>query len=497
MSKYAILIAVENYSDTSISSVDYAEADALGLSTALEQHGFDKTEQVLLLSNKATKTSIESQVGRRVRSLTAGDTLCFYYAGHGFAKNGENYITCHDTDVADLERTSVPVQWLFDLFRNSLCNKVMLFLDSCESGILASTKVRGIYTDLTERELEEFFDKSEHCVCFTACKPDESSYPSRLLNHGIWTYHIIQALNGEAPLALERGHLLTSSSLQNFLKQEVPRSLRQASPDVRHQTPWLYGAQSSEFLIADVKHILEARRSAAMPHMRQLKRIVLRGVDALSIVHLSGFNKKKGHFIPDSDSESAQSFVARIAQEELEQDLEDKYASIKEAFGLKRRDIRTDGPEEGSGSIITPDFNYVVTVQINPDDTSEALWYREIESIRTPDAVLSPEFERAFGDIFTVLEFVSDTLFDIADIVDQIEDLNDGRLTVDTDKDCSFCTLQVDGLDVTIRITANSFQIEQGSGRSTKDLIEGFFDAQKVLVNEHKLKQLPFSGHNV
>jgi hypothetical protein len=59
--RVAIVIAVENYSDSRIKKVSYAEADAQGFADALEVAG--PIDKVLLLSAKATKTSINSKIG--------------------------------------------------------------------------------------------------------------------------------------------------------------------------------------------------------------------------------------------------------------------------------------------------------------------------------------------------------------------------------------------------------------------------------------------------
>ena len=45
MCKVGILIAVENYVDRRIPSVNYAEADAMALADAFKQHGFDPAEK--------------------------------------------------------------------------------------------------------------------------------------------------------------------------------------------------------------------------------------------------------------------------------------------------------------------------------------------------------------------------------------------------------------------------------------------------------------------
>jgi len=141
--KLAIVIAVEKYADTRIQAVKYAEVDAKGFAKALENGG--PLDKVFLLSNKATRTTINSQVRQHVKALTKDDYLYIFYAGHGFSKNGHNYIACYDTDLDDLEDTSIRLKELLDTCGKSACQRIALFLDSCESGITDLPEIRGIY----------------------------------------------------------------------------------------------------------------------------------------------------------------------------------------------------------------------------------------------------------------------------------------------------------------------------------------------------------------
>jgi len=208
--RLAILIAVENYYDTRIPQVQFAEADATGFSAALQLGGL--IDEVFLLSAGATRTSINSKVRQHVKTLTAGDELFLFYAGHGFSKNGHNFITCYDTDRDDLENTSILLKDLLDACGNSACNRIAMFLDSCESGITDIPEIRGIYSTMSDKELAEFFKDTQYRVCFASCKTSESSYSAPSLKHGVWTHNVIRALEGTDSLALEKGRYVTAMS---------------------------------------------------------------------------------------------------------------------------------------------------------------------------------------------------------------------------------------------------------------------------------------------
>jgi hypothetical protein len=382
------------------------------------------------------------------------------------------------------------VEWLFAEFKKSACKRLVLFLDSCESGMLASADIRGIYTDLTEDELKQFFGQAEHCVCFAACKPGEYSHPADKLKHGIWTYHLLEALNANAPGALEKGHLLTSSSLQNHLSVSVPRTLRGTYTGTPVQTPWVYGALSSDFLIADVAPILTKRKAAANPNAKQLRQIRLFNECELPVRRLSGF--LKGHRVPDRVSSATEAFIAKISSDEVGEDLDKILIALRAAFNFKRKEleVRTG---DGGGSIITPYFDYDVTVSLNPNDTSEVIWRRQVLNIREPDMVLTEEFDEAFAGVFDTLEFSANKTIDIPSIVDQIEDLDADEISVSYDKSLDWCEITVNGMDATIRVTPDAISVTRHSGNSPKLLIESFFEVQKALIDTHQLKQLPFT----
>lgn len=117
-------------------------------------------------------------------------------------------------------------QSILKICGKSACKRIALFLDSCESGIADLPEVRGIYAEMSEGELKDFFDAAEYRVCFASCKTSEYSYPSDVLQHGVWTHLIIEALQGNDPLALEKGRYLTANSLQNYVAKELPRTMR-------------------------------------------------------------------------------------------------------------------------------------------------------------------------------------------------------------------------------------------------------------------------------
>lgn len=490
MTKYAILIAVENYADPNIDTVTYAQRDAEEFSKVLALHGFNTSEQTFLINSQATKGVVESKVRKVVKRLRKDDVLYFYYAGHGFSKGAKNFITCHDTQDSDWDGTSVALAPIFGEMQASGCERIAFFLDCCESGIKATPGLRGIYDNLKEHELEEFLDNAKHCVCFTACRSDESSYPSSQLRHGVWTYHVIAAFNGLAPLALERG-LLTANSLQNYVKAEVPRTLRKEHPNPDDQTPWMYGAMSGDFILADLRSILEERREKALQESSLVTEMSFTVEDIEGLRSLSGW--KKSYRVPDRLNDTTELFAIRCARDELKSDLDSVYGRLKEAFQFSRRDLEVTEPESGFGSIITPYFNYSVSVALNPAELDEVIWTRTVDGIKVSAQITSEAFSKVFDDVFDTLEFSLPTRMNIENFIDAVEAAKIPDLTIKHDREATYCELQLKGAVGKVTLRSKSLLIVHEQPKETQKLIASFETVRK-LVHRHNVPLIVFAN---
>jgi hypothetical protein len=490
MKKYAILIAVEKYLDKDMKPVEFAERDARELSDVLAAHGFDKADQLVLINNEATRGVIESRMRRVIKRLQKDDILFFYYAGHGFSKGAKNFLTCHDTLDSDWDGTSVALAPIFHELQNSQCERIALFLDCCESGVKATEGNRSVYSDMKEHELKDFLDDAKHCLCFAACRAKENSWSSKSLKHGIWTHHVIEAFRGDAPLALEKGRFLTAMSLQNHLKLEVPRTILRTFTKPRDQTPWMYGATSGDFALADLKPILDERREKANKGVNLVTEISFTSEEIDSIKNLSGW--KKHYKVPSNDSHTTQSFAAGLATKELKDDLDDVYDKLKDAYGFARRDLDAPEPDSGGGSILTPYFDYSVSIVLNPDDLSEVIWTKTVTNIKEPAKVASEAFGEVFDGVFDTLEFSLPKRVKIEDFIDAVEAAKIPEVEVQHDRGATYCTLEIEGAEGKISVTSDSLSITHDTAKETKELIASF-NTVRALAARYNVPMLSFT----
>lgn len=81
---HAIIVAIEDYHDSKkLSKVSFALNDAHGIRDALLKLGYKEENIELLTNNHATRTTILGKVKAISKYAQKGETILFYYSGHG------------------------------------------------------------------------------------------------------------------------------------------------------------------------------------------------------------------------------------------------------------------------------------------------------------------------------------------------------------------------------------------------------------------------------
>ncbi|WDI42602.1 caspase family protein [Bremerella sp. P1] len=487
--KFALIIAVEEYADSRMQRVRFAESDAGAFSAVLEKHGFDAADRVTLINDQATHQSIQSRLQRTVKSLLEDDQLYVYFSGYGFSKKGANYLTCYDTDPDDLANTSIKLSWMFEQFEESDCRKIVLLLDSSESGMLDTQDLRYNYAAFKDAKLKAFFNSSSHCVCFAACKSGQTSHTSPALRHGIWAHHLVEALGGKAPAALVNNTQLTSASLQKYLKRCVPQTLSTLFTTKKDQTPWFAG--NGELPLVDMTELFDQRSEAASQSNGQVKNVTLLARRTMRVQDLAGFQRGK-HSKPARADSLAEKFIAKIAQEEIDADINHVFQSLRQQFKFKRADMNVSNQGDGTATIITPYFNYSITVHLAAEDPSKVIWLRMVDAIKEPEKLFSDRFAAIFADVFDTVTFEPAEPIDLPQLIDRLEDLEDDRLIVDYDPGVTFCSLSIDGIDGQITVTSDLWSIVHEKANTPKSLLAALFTIEEKFVDQHDVRLISF-----
>ncbi len=209
-----------------------------------------------------------------------------------------------------------------------------------------------------------------------------------------------------------------------------------------------------------------------------------------SIKQLDGFQKH--HRVPVAASSGDQRFVADLAESQIDADMQKVFSALRKSYGLKRKEISVDGPTEGGGVVTTPFFCYQIQVSQDQEAPSKVIWSRSITEISEPARVFAGPFDEVFGRQFSVMEILTRQPLDLEAIVDHIEDLEQDSVSVDYDKDLTWCELNVLDSTTNVRLGDSCIRVVSRQDVTPQELLESFLDIQKRFIATLSVGEVPF-----
>jgi uncharacterized protein YajQ (UPF0234 family) len=173
----------------------------------------------------------------------------------------------------------------------------------------------------------------------------------------------------------------------------------------------------------------------------------------------------------------ADSFLAEIAENDLNEDLDNAFKKLRSEFGFKRKELSATDPIGNVGEVVTPGFTYEVSISTIEGESANVLWRRAISGIKSADAVTCPEFEATFGKQFNILQIQLKVPVDVEDVIDRVEDSEDPNIKIDYEKDASWCRIEFRGRKESIYVEADMIKVRSDAEISPDALIEIFLSA--------------------
>jgi len=190
MTRIALVIGINDYTDASL---DYCVSDAQAVSDVLEAKEFGfKTK--LLLDGDATRKSILREI-EAVR-IQRPEVFLFYFAGHGCSTPRGTFLVSHDGEPLDEGLEFDLLGKIFATF-SDFGSSVISILDCCHSGSATPWNVDTRPMNASEPE-KLVLARASNRVILAACRPDELSFEEDKFGHGLFTFHLLHGLAGEA-----------------------------------------------------------------------------------------------------------------------------------------------------------------------------------------------------------------------------------------------------------------------------------------------------------
>jgi hypothetical protein len=241
---WAVVVGINDYPNTR--RLKYAVADA----EAFYRHLVDviqiPAENVTLLLNREARLSrLRSSLGTHLKKKAGKeDMVIIYFAGHGATEKDvlspdgdglEKYLLPYDVDPQDLYASALPMREISHIFYRIQSQRVIFIADSCYSGASGGRTISlsGVRANISDAFLDRIAG-GKGTVIMTASGANEVSAEDEKLQHGVFTFYLLEGLTGAADA--DKDGLVTVDEAYRYVSTHVPRATGQEQHPVKKGT---------------------------------------------------------------------------------------------------------------------------------------------------------------------------------------------------------------------------------------------------------------------
>jgi hypothetical protein len=189
-SRKALLVGVADYPGWG-SDLNYPDDDARDMRYTLLDGGWSDSDITMYIDDEGTESAIKTKLNSIASQTTTDSISLFFFSGHGTQDWSGEAICCYDSDMYDSELNDI-----LDNFNG----KVVCIIDTCHAGGMGpdSGHEEINTTEFILNFIETLGAGNENRVILMACAADESSWEDPALQNGIFTYFVVEGLEGPA-----------------------------------------------------------------------------------------------------------------------------------------------------------------------------------------------------------------------------------------------------------------------------------------------------------
>ena len=212
--KWLFVVGIEKYSHTD--NISYANRSAqMFIKTAQKSLGIPTVQTYTMLDTQASVANIKTSMTKLLRRVKSGDTIYFYYNGHGVpvpSLKNEPFMLTSDTEpdfVSD--DTFFSLQNIYTQLSNSQAGKVVAVVDSCFSGVTDGKAIlKGVAATKMVAKTVTF--NKEKMVVLTAGKANQYSNGYDKKAHRLFSFYVMKnILEGDKDIKTLYGHVKTQT----------------------------------------------------------------------------------------------------------------------------------------------------------------------------------------------------------------------------------------------------------------------------------------------
>ena len=191
---YVLVVGVGDYEDDEISDLAFAERDAQAVYDffVADPRSPARPENVKLLKGaEATRIELMSAIQSHLaQKASENDTVIFYFSGHGFMEGEEFFMLPQNARRDTLSATGIVLGELQRLWGKIKAGRKLFITDACNAG-----QMTGLRDESSKSFAASLSGKGS--VVLAAASSTQKAIEDKGLEHGLYTYFLLQAISGE------------------------------------------------------------------------------------------------------------------------------------------------------------------------------------------------------------------------------------------------------------------------------------------------------------
>jgi len=230
---YLFAIGINEYKNGKY-NLNFGKSDAMAFLNMVVQKSrtiFKKAFEYQLYDGEATRPAIEAIFRTIAATAKPQDAFVFFYAGHGVMSEGSEAVPSDfhliPADVTQLygndpmlAAKAISAAQLKTFCTTIKAQKQLVVLDACQSGgaVASFAATRGASEERAIMQLA----RSAGTVLLASTGTDQFATEFATLAHGVFTYALLQGLNGDADGGNPKDGKITVKELEAYLNDQVP-----------------------------------------------------------------------------------------------------------------------------------------------------------------------------------------------------------------------------------------------------------------------------------
>ena len=246
--KYALIIAITEYTDRVLTQLPAPGQDAKELARVLDSRDICAFDDVIMLSNE-TASKVSKTIDHFLSDRKPADLLVLYFSGHGILdEDGSLYLAVRDTERARLDSTAIKSDFIRAAMDRSRSKRQILILDCCNSSMLAQGTKAEIGGSVGTAAA--FEGRGYGRVVLTASDSTQFAWQGDQMigetENSLFTNYFVKGLEGEADL--NGDERITIDELYDYVYEKIV-----SIPGKQTPIKWSYKPQGEIVLRQNIR----------------------------------------------------------------------------------------------------------------------------------------------------------------------------------------------------------------------------------------------------